>query len=60
MTRAPTSLQPIGLALWGPIAAVMSLDHALWLAFALQLIAALVLLALRDVRQLPAHPRQAL
>jgi hypothetical protein len=52
----PSVLQPIGLAVWGPLAAVLSLDGALWLAFALQLGGALVLLAVRQVRQLPAHP----
>lgn len=55
----PSALQPIGLALWGPLAAVTGLDGALWLAFALQLLGALVVLTLRDVRHLPAHPPPA-
>jgi hypothetical protein len=52
----PSALQPVGLALWGPLAAATTLDTALWLAFALQLFGALVLLTLREIRQLPAHP----
>lgn len=52
----PSALQPIGLALWGPLASVLGLDGALWLAFALQLLGALVVLGIADVRQLPAQP----
>jgi hypothetical protein len=53
----PAALQPIGLALWGPIAALLSLDNALWLAFGLQLLGVLAILSVPDVRQLPAYPR---
>jgi hypothetical protein len=52
----PAAAQPIGLALWGPLAAVVSLDGALWLAFVLQLVVTLALLSVSEVRQLPAHP----
>ncbi|MEO8177635.1 MAG: MFS transporter [Deltaproteobacteria bacterium] len=55
----PSALAPMGLALWGPVAAVMSLDKALWLAFVLQIIGVVVLLAVREVRHLPAHPAES-
>jgi hypothetical protein len=51
------ALQPAGLAAWGPIAAALGLSPALWLAFGLQTVAALSLLAVRQVRQLGAGPR---
>ncbi len=50
------ALQPAGLAAWGPIAAALGLSPALWLAFALQTVAALSLLGVRQVRRLPAGP----
>jgi predicted MFS family arabinose efflux permease len=50
------ALQPAGLAAWGPIAAALGLSPALWLAFGLQTVAALSLLAVRQVRRLPAGP----
>lgn len=55
----PSALQPVGLALWGPLATAVSLDGALWLAFALQLLGALAVLMVGAVRQLPAHPSPA-
>jgi MFS family permease len=54
----PSVLQPIGLASWGPVAAAIGLDNALWLAFVLQIVGALALLAVRDVRHLPAYPTE--
>jgi hypothetical protein len=43
---------PIGLAIWGPIAAAAGTSEALWLAAALTLASTLVLLCVRDVRRL--------
>ena len=47
---------PVGMLLWGPIADAIGVSTALWIAFALQLSSILVLLAVREVRELPAHP----
>jgi hypothetical protein len=55
----PSALLPLGLALWGPLATLISLDGALWLAFGLQLLGAFAVLAVGAVRQLPAHPSPA-
>ena len=43
---------PIGLAIWGPIAAAAGTSEALWLAAALMLVSTLALLCVRDVRRL--------
>jgi hypothetical protein len=43
---------PIGLALWGPVAAAIGVGAALWLAFALFGALALALLAVPDTRRL--------
>ena len=43
---------PLGLAIWGPIAAAVGIADALWVAFALQLASVIVLLAVREVREL--------
>jgi len=50
------ALQPVGLAVWGPIAIAIGYDAAMWLAFAAMVVSGLVLLAVRDVRTLPAYP----
>jgi MFS family permease len=47
---------PVGMAIWGPIAATIGVSEALWLAFALQLCISLLVLSVRDVRTLPAYP----
>ena len=47
---------PVGLAIWGPVAAGIGVTSALWLAFGLFAAAALCLLALPDTRRLPAAP----
>ena len=50
------ALQPVGLAIWGPIAAGIGIDEALWLAAALLLASILAPLAIREVRTMPgAH-----
>jgi hypothetical protein len=50
------ALAPVGLAMWGPIAAVTGLSTALWIACAGQLATTVVLLCIPDVRHLPAFP----
>jgi MFS family permease len=47
---------PIGMLLWGPIADQIGVSEALWIAFVLQLSSILILLAVREIRELPAHP----
>jgi len=47
------ALQPVGLAIWGPIAVAIGIDAALWLAAALLLASTLAPLALREVRTMP-------
>jgi hypothetical protein len=47
-----TALYPLGLALWGPLAAGVGVGTALWLAFALQIANTALLLGVRDVRRL--------
>lgn len=50
---------PLGLAVWGPVAAAIGITDALWLAFGLFAAAILALLAVPDVRRLPASPASA-
>ena len=50
------AFQPLGFALWGPLAGAIGVDVALWLAFALQVASVLALLAVRDIRRLPPFP----
>ena len=50
--------QPIGLALWAPVAAAIGLAGALWAACALALASSLATLALPSVRALPASPER--
>jgi MFS family permease len=47
---------PIGMLLWGPIGDAIGVSEALWLAFVLQLSSILILLAVREIRELPAQP----
>jgi predicted MFS family arabinose efflux permease len=46
------AFRPLGLAIWGPVAGAIGISVSLWLAFSLLLAAALVPLAVRDIRQL--------
>ena len=48
------AFQPLGLLLWGPVAAAIGLAPALWTASALCLALVLVLLSVPDVRRLRA------
>lgn len=50
------ALDPIGLAIWGPIAGVIGIEASLWTACALLVLSALALLAVPEVRRLPAFP----
>jgi MFS family permease len=47
---------PIGMLLWGPIGEQIGVSSALWIAFVLQLASILALLAVREIRELPARP----
>jgi MFS family permease len=47
---------PFGLAIWGPVAAAIGVAVSLWLAFGLFLAAVVALLAVPDIRRLPANP----
>jgi hypothetical protein len=54
---ASGALTPLGLAIWGPIALGIGFGTALWLAAAITVATSLALLAVPDVRRLPAGPR---
>ncbi|HEY0316869.1 MAG TPA: MFS transporter [Solirubrobacterales bacterium] len=45
---------PLGLAIWGPIAAVIGVSTSLWLAFGLVVVLTLMLISVPDIRHLPA------
>jgi len=47
---------PLGLAIWGPVAAAIGIGASLWLAFALVVAAILALLAVPEIRRHPAAP----
>lgn len=49
-------LDPVGLAIWGPIAGVIGITASLWTACALILGSALALIAVPEIRRLPAFP----
>jgi hypothetical protein len=44
------------MLLWGPIAGEIGVSEALWIAFVLQLASILALLAVHEIRTLPARP----
>lgn len=46
------AFRPLGLAIWGPVAAATGLSTALWIAFSLLLASTLALLAVPDIRRL--------
>jgi hypothetical protein len=46
------AFRPLGLAVWGPVAAAAGVSESLWLAFALLIVSALAILAVPDVRRL--------
>ena len=47
---------PLGLAIWGPVAGVVGVADALWIAFGLFTVVTLAPLALPDTRRLGASP----
>jgi len=47
---------PLGLAVWGPVAAAIGIGASLWLSFGIAVVLTLALLSLPDVRRLPAAP----
>ncbi len=47
------ALQPVGLAIWGPIAAAIGMQEALWIAAILLFTSILAPLAVREVRTMP-------
>src|SRR5215218_1330690 len=50
---------PLGLAVWGPVAAAIGIDASLWLSFGLAATLTLALLSVPDVRHLPAAPPES-
>jgi MFS family permease len=50
------AMQPIGLLIWGPIGSAFGVGTALWIAFAIHLASIVGLLAVREIRELPAFP----
>ncbi len=50
---------PLGLAVWGPVAAVIGVSVSLWLAFGLAVAVTLALLSVPDIRRLPAAAQPA-
>ncbi len=50
---------PLGLAIWGPVAAVIGVSVSLWLAFGLAIVGTLMLISVPDIRHLPAAPPPA-
>lgn len=50
------AFQPLGMAIWGPIAAGIGIETSLWLATGLWLVTILSVFAVPDVRHLPAGP----
>ncbi len=49
-------LDPLGLAIWGPIAGAIGVDASLWTASGLLLAAAMLLALVPEIRRLPAFP----
>jgi MFS family permease len=45
---------PLGLAVWGPVAAVIGISPSLWLSFGLAVVLTLMLISVPDIRHLPA------
>ena len=48
------AFSPLGLVIWAPLGAAIGISHALWLAFGLSVATTVALLAVPDVRHLPA------
>jgi predicted MFS family arabinose efflux permease len=50
------AFNPVGMAIWGPIAVLIGIDSALWLAAALVLASTLTLLSVPAIRHFKAQP----
>jgi predicted MFS family arabinose efflux permease len=50
------ALAPVGLAIWGAVADSIGYETSLWLAFGLNVASLVPLLAIREIRTLPAEP----
>jgi MFS family permease len=50
---------PLGLAIWGPVAAAIGVSVSLWLAFGLAVVVTVTLISVPDIRHLPAAPPPA-
>jgi predicted MFS family arabinose efflux permease len=50
------AFQPLGYAIWGPVAEIAGVSTTLWVAFALQLSTVVALLLVRDIRRLTMLP----
>jgi MFS family permease len=50
------ALDPVGLAIWGPIAGLIGIRASLWTACGLLVVGTLVMLAIPEIRRLPAFP----
>lgn len=48
---------PLGLAIWGPIAAAIGVSTSLWLSFGFAVTMTLLLLSVPEIRNLPTAPR---
>jgi MFS family permease len=51
------AVYPLGLAIWGPLAAIIGVHTALWLASGIFFAAVLAVLAVPEIRRLPASHR---
>ena len=50
------AFSPLGLVIWAPVGAAIGISLSLWLAFGLSVATTLALLAVPDIRHLPATP----
>jgi len=50
------AFQPIGFAIWGPVAEVAGVSSTLWAAFALQMLTVIALLLVPSIRHLRGRP----
>jgi MFS family permease len=53
------AFQPLGFAIWGPVAELAGVSTTLWVAFALQIGTVLVLLPVPSIRRLRRRPAEA-
>jgi hypothetical protein len=52
------AFQPLGLVLFAPIAGAIGTGPTLWIAFGINTATSLALLAVPDIRRLPAAPER--